>query len=401
MSSTTIAVCSIMRNETSWAPGLLDNAQALGDEVHVVDTGSSDGTPALCRAAGAIVHEYPTDNMAEARNFAFTLPSTEWVLMLDADERISRCDLLRLRDALSEESPDCYSLPIHNYVGGGAWATVYSPRLLRRRARVCWEGAFHETLLNNIARQGLSMEDLPIPIRHLEYLTPAKLQAKRLRNIQRMKPLIDDRESDVQPVALTLGALDVFAVGETSVAVGMFEEAAQQAPRSFLCNWLLARALLSVDRVSEAEAVLSGLLTSATVPRDRALVTVALADVADRQGSPDLAFEQISEVTDEVYQPANLLNSAALCFKRGDPTGAEELIRASFECDPVNFAPILWGPRAEYSSYTLQTAQIAAFTDLVASGFFRSVVRSLVPPRTARGLNESLDPGLSIDESAR
>ena len=338
--------------------------------------------------------------MARARNFAFTLPSADWVLMLDADERISRRDIRRLRDALSEKSPDCYSQPVHTYVGGGAWATVYSPRLLRRGACVLWEGAFHETALSHIARHGLSTEDLPIPIRHLEYLTPDKLQRKRLRNIQRMKPLIDDDESEAQPVALTLAALDVFAVGETVAAVEMFEDAARKVPRSFLCGWLYARALLSVGRVAEAEGELRRLLTSTTVPRDRALVNAALADIVDRQGCPEEAFELITEVTDEVYRPANLLNGAALRFRLGDQAGAEDLIRASFECDPVNFAPILWGPRARHSSYALQTAQIAAFKDLVSSGFFRSVVRSVVPRRTGRELSESLDPGPTIVEAA-
>ena len=60
------------------------------DDVHVLDSGSSDGTPALAEAAGATVHERPFDDYARQRNFGLGLTFRHpWVLMLDADERMT------------------------------------------------------------------------------------------------------------------------------------------------------------------------------------------------------------------------------------------------------------------------------------------------------------------------
>lgn len=66
-------------------------ASLTSDDIVVLDSCSIDDTRAIAAAAGARVHERPFDNYAAQRNAALALPGFRypWVLMLDADERMT------------------------------------------------------------------------------------------------------------------------------------------------------------------------------------------------------------------------------------------------------------------------------------------------------------------------
>ena len=61
------------------------------DDVHVLDSGSTDGTQEIARAMGAQVHHRDFTSYAEQRNAGLSLPFEHpWVLMIDADERLTQ-----------------------------------------------------------------------------------------------------------------------------------------------------------------------------------------------------------------------------------------------------------------------------------------------------------------------
>jgi glycosyltransferase involved in cell wall biosynthesis len=85
---TAISVLILTKNEAQDLPGCLDSV-AWSDDVHVLDSGSTDATQAIARQRGAIVSERVFDGYASQRNAGLKLPLRhEWVLVLDADERI-------------------------------------------------------------------------------------------------------------------------------------------------------------------------------------------------------------------------------------------------------------------------------------------------------------------------
>jgi len=63
---------------------------AWADEVLVVDSYSTDGTPEAAKATGAKVLQHPYENPAAQKNWAIPQASYEWVLILDADERVTQ-----------------------------------------------------------------------------------------------------------------------------------------------------------------------------------------------------------------------------------------------------------------------------------------------------------------------
>jgi glycosyltransferase involved in cell wall biosynthesis len=85
-----LSVIILTRDEEANLPVALSSLKGLNCEIFVVDSGSTDGTVAIARAAGCHVVEHPFENYALQRNWAFDhLPiRTPWTLCLDADERL-------------------------------------------------------------------------------------------------------------------------------------------------------------------------------------------------------------------------------------------------------------------------------------------------------------------------
>ena len=82
-----ISVLILTKNEEQDLPGALASV-AWSDDVHVLDSHSTDGTVAVAEAAGAHVTQRIFDNYAAHRNFGLKLSFKHpWVLILDADER--------------------------------------------------------------------------------------------------------------------------------------------------------------------------------------------------------------------------------------------------------------------------------------------------------------------------
>ena len=114
---------------------------AFCDETIVVDGGSRDATTEIARAAGARVIENPWPGFAAQRNVALDAASGDWILEIDADERVSpslRASVLAL---LSEPPPEAAMAVCalrNRFLGGmlgpSAKYPAYRARVFRREA---------------------------------------------------------------------------------------------------------------------------------------------------------------------------------------------------------------------------------------------------------------------------
>lgn len=136
----TLAACIIARDEEERLPACLDSV-AFCDEVVVVDSGSRDRTMEIARAAGAKVVEHAWAGFGAQRNVALDHATADWVIEVDADERITPELAAELRTLLEAPPPGVAlgMLPMrHRYLGrtlgpAGRYP-FYRPRLLRRGA---------------------------------------------------------------------------------------------------------------------------------------------------------------------------------------------------------------------------------------------------------------------------
>jgi hypothetical protein len=140
MPRATISACLIVQDERERLPAALASV-AFCDEVIVVDGGSGDGTVELARAAGAKVIERPWRGFAIQRNVAIDAARGDWVLEVDADERVSPALRASIEDLLARP-PATTGIAVcalrNRFLGGtlgpSAKYPAYRSRLFRRDA---------------------------------------------------------------------------------------------------------------------------------------------------------------------------------------------------------------------------------------------------------------------------
>jgi glycosyltransferase involved in cell wall biosynthesis len=145
----------IVRDAEAQIDAVLEDASAVCDELVVVDTGSIDATKDLAAARGATVVEFEwIDDFSAARNVSFDHCTGDWILWLDADDRIpprAQQELVRLKRRLTEMAEiDVVMIPYRvNFSQADPNICTFSfdrERVMRRSAGIRWWGAVHETI---------------------------------------------------------------------------------------------------------------------------------------------------------------------------------------------------------------------------------------------------------------
>ena len=167
----TVSLCIICKNEKSNIAGLMDDVCPVLEEIHVTDTGSTDGTLEILQEKqkqypNLHLHHFTwTDHFSEARNFSFTKAGdVDWVFWVDSDDRISQKDLKYFKDNhLDNPNVDCWMLPYiySKYPDGSTQTLLTRERFIRKSRSPQWIGAIHETIAIHHYRQ-FNYEDLKI-----------------------------------------------------------------------------------------------------------------------------------------------------------------------------------------------------------------------------------------------
>jgi len=97
----------ITRNEAGNIGECLDSI-AFCDERIVIDCGSSDDTVAIARAKGATVAYRAWEGFGAQKNHALSLAAGDWVLSIDADERVTPQLAAAIKRAIEEGRADGY-----------------------------------------------------------------------------------------------------------------------------------------------------------------------------------------------------------------------------------------------------------------------------------------------------
>ncbi len=138
-----ISLSMIVRDEATQLRQCLESVAGFVDEMVVVDTGSSDDTVAIAAGCGAVVHHmaWPGD-FAPARNRALELVRGDWVLVLDADERLLPQAQAPLQALI--EQPELLVINLLR-AEEGAVQSPYSSvsRLFRRHPAIRWSRPYH------------------------------------------------------------------------------------------------------------------------------------------------------------------------------------------------------------------------------------------------------------------
>lgn len=216
-----IAATLIVRNEARCIARCLDSIAPWVDRMVVVDTGSTDDTVAIAKAAGADVHHLPwPDDFAAARNHALACADADWNLVLDADEWIRTGGEAIRRWCAGP--PRLGFVCIENAVEGSPDPTrCWIPRLLPRGAR--YEGRIHEQVACTLPR-----ERIPLHVGHDGYLAAQKVK-KRDRNYALLERELAEQPDN--PYLLFQFGMEAQGRGDIPTACDCLARALETAPR--------------------------------------------------------------------------------------------------------------------------------------------------------------------------
>lgn len=149
----TISVAIITKNEAEDIGACLASVAGWTHEVVVVDSGSTDGTPEICRRHGARVIETPDwPGFGPQKNRAVEACTGDWILSLDADETVPPALREEILAALAEGAHDAWRMPrLSSFCGRemrhGGWWPDHVLRLFRRGRGRFSDDRVHERVL--------------------------------------------------------------------------------------------------------------------------------------------------------------------------------------------------------------------------------------------------------------
>ncbi|GIV05111.1 MAG: hypothetical protein KatS3mg016_0686 [Fimbriimonadales bacterium] len=224
-----ITLSMIARNEAPYLEDCLKSVQGVVDEIVLVDTGSDDDTPRIAERFGAkVIRAEWHNDFAAARNIALQHSTGDWILVLDADERLTPESKQAILNAARHPQFVGYYLEILNEIRDGDIFMHRIVRLFRRLPGLRWEGAIHEQITPSLVERQGRIATVHAQIRHLGYRGEIMTRRDKIRrNIE-----IIQRQLEREPDDL----FHKFNLANTYFTAGEYEQAAYWAEQ--VCPYL-------------------------------------------------------------------------------------------------------------------------------------------------------------------
>ena len=164
-----LSVAIITKNEERNLPDCLKSV-FFGNDIVVVDSGSTDMTVEIAQDFGCRVFIEEWKGDGPQKNSAVDKCKHEWVLVVDADERIPKGTAHEIMRIISDpESADAYSFPRRNYFNGRwikycGWWPDRITRLVKKS-----KGRFTPTIHHGSWRTSGVLKKVDVPIDHYSY----------------------------------------------------------------------------------------------------------------------------------------------------------------------------------------------------------------------------------------
>ena len=254
-----LSLCMIVRDEEENLPLSLGPVARCFDEAVVVDTGSRDGTVGLARSLGArVVSIKWPDDFSAARNASIRAASGDWIMWLDADNRIKAEDVDTLRGFLDLKR-EAVLWCIEEVIPEGE--RLIQKRVFPRRSDVFFTGRVHEQLVHPLDFRSIMT---PVVIAHWGYADKGAARQKGQRNLALLETMI------------------------------------QENPDDFYVRYQMGRTLYNLRRFREAADLLDGVGISENGDLNHGIsrhARVLLSQALDRSGEPQRAEGVLVELT--------------------------------------------------------------------------------------------------------
>lgn len=224
-----ISICMIVKNEEKILARCLDSLQGLWEELVIVDTGSTDRTKEIAAKYTDKIYDFVwTGRFCDARNFAFSKATMDYIYSADADEVLddaNRERFLTLKEALLPEI-EIVQMKYGNQLQFGTvynFDEEYRPKLFKRLRDFNWIEAIHETV-----RVEPVVFDSDIVITHMPQ------ESHTARDLKAFEKLVSQGER-LSKRLFEMYARELFVSGKEKdfvTAEAYFKEASEDTARS-------------------------------------------------------------------------------------------------------------------------------------------------------------------------
>lgn len=136
----------ITKNEEENISGCLKNLN-FSDEIILIDNNSEDKTVQIAQRLGAKAYQVSGLDFSYLRNMGKEKAKGEWILYIDADERVTEILASEIKEVIAKEADlSAYYIFRKNYFFGESWPGIEKIiRLIRKDALLGWQGSLHES----------------------------------------------------------------------------------------------------------------------------------------------------------------------------------------------------------------------------------------------------------------
>ena len=214
-----LSLCMIVKDEEKNLPGCLECIKEVVDEIVIVDTGSTDNTIKIAKDYGAKVYYFDwCDDFSAARNESLKYATGDYILYLDADDRLEKEDVKKLVALKKDFSPaknEVFYFKLVNLHENGHKESCYQLRIFPNLKELRFKGRVHEQIGPAVKRLGLANKLTNICLYHTGYRDPSLNHLKAKRNLEL---LLKDLEENPN-------AYIHYYLGQTYFYLGDFQKA--------------------------------------------------------------------------------------------------------------------------------------------------------------------------------
>lgn len=211
ISKKSISICMICKNESENIDKCMESAKKLGDEIIIIDTGSSDDSVEKLKAHGGKVQVYESEffkkdtpsssfDFSKARNESIKYATKDWIMFLDMDDTLEDEEIPELKKLLNGTPHVALQLQTRNVFGGTTdglddsnFAGSALNRIFRNHLGIKFEGIVHEDIVLPKYR---TLSATRFKVYHWGYADATTVDKKVDRNLRLLNRQINKNKKD-------------------------------------------------------------------------------------------------------------------------------------------------------------------------------------------------------------
>ena len=264
----------MVKNEEKHLEKCLESVKDFVDEIIIVDTGSKDNTKEIVQRYTDKIFNFKWNNdFSKARNFSLSKATKKWILVLDADEIITKKDMKKIIRITNKTKENAFYLIQRNYTNDKSrsrWqftnkseetkhyeGYVRNPiiRLFRNNKGIKYSGPVHEVVDTSLKGP---VKTLDIAIHH--YYEEKSLQERQLKYLKIAENALKKKPSG--RLYASAGAVHLHFTKDYEKSLEYFQKAADLNYKKSICLEGVAESLINLRRYKEAYDVYKKLAKS-------------------------------------------------------------------------------------------------------------------------------------------